>query len=68
MDERGWTYFVRAGLSLKTFKTFYLKPGQKSLGHGSRIFEWKDSFKAAQEDLNRYAKVKGWKLIKESEV
>jgi hypothetical protein len=64
-DERGWVFFVRAGLGLNTFKTFTLKPG-KFGEHCCKIrtLDWRNSFQEAQEDLNRVAKERGWEEIK----
>ncbi len=62
-DVRGWVYFVRAGMGLKNFKTFYVKPNNKKQ-KGCTIFEWKDTFSEAQIELNKVAKERNWKLIK----
>lgn len=59
-DVRGWEYFVRPGISGTTFKTFYRKPGKSAGGHGWRPVAWRDSFDAAQADLNREAKRRGF--------
>gem|GEM_PF-2408987 len=64
-DTRGWTYFVRAGLGLDTFKTFYRKPDSVNkppgIGeHGYRNTPWRERFDQAQEDLNKLAQKKGW--------
>lgn len=61
-DSRGWTYFVRTGLGLSTFKTFYRKPGKvPGIGeHGYRNTPWRDRFDQAQADLNKLAQEKGW--------
>jgi len=58
-DIRGWVYFVRAGIGSEEYKTFYRKPGKQS-EHGCSIFSWRKSFDAAQADLNREAKKRGW--------
>lgn len=63
-DERGWSYFVRGGLGEPTpYKAFYKKEWKKN-AHGCRALEYRDSFWAAQADLNRYASRKGWTVIK----
>lgn len=59
-DNRGWEYYVRAGLGQDCFKPFYLKPGKSGGGHGCRNFEWRKTFDEAQADLNRYAKKNRW--------
>lgn len=64
VDDRGWEYFVRAGLGYPPpYKTFYRKPGKPLDGHGWRGTQWQDSFDAAQADLNREAKKRGWKEV-----
>ena len=59
-DDRGWTFFVRAGLGENNYKTFYKKPGKNSGGHGYRNLPWRKTFREAQEDLNQLATKKGW--------
>ena len=60
-DTRGWKYKVMGDLA-GTFKGRY--QDDKHTGstgwHGMRQMERKESFDEAQEDLNRYAKQKGW--------
>ena len=58
IDDRGWVYFVRAGIGGNTFKTFFKKPGKNE--HGYKGLPWRDSFDEAQSDLNKMAKTKGW--------
>lgn len=64
-DKRGWKYKVMGDLA-GTFKGRY--QDDKHTGdigwHGMRQMERRDSFDEAQEDLNRYAKEKGWKPLK----
>jgi len=65
-DERGWVYHVRSGFGGEKFKGFYTKlasdydRGKKS--HAMIAMTWRDYFSQAQEDLNRYAKKKGWNV------
>lgn len=64
-DDRGWTYFVRAGLGLETYKTFYRKP-DKSPGygeHGYRNTPWRETAGDAQKDLDALALSKKWKEV-----
>ena len=66
-DKRGWEYAVQSGIGGDTFKTFYRKPGKagKGLlyGHGWRPVPWRDSFDAAQADLNIEAEKRGWEVV-----
>ena len=65
-DGRGWVYHVKSGIGGEQFKGFYTKlakdydRGMKS--HAMIAMTWRDFFSQAQEDLNRYAKKKGWKV------
>ena len=67
-DERGWVYFVLAGIGLVSgigqdmYKSLYQKPGKTSV-HGWRSVPWRESFDAAQADLNREAKKREWKEV-----
>lgn len=63
-DDRGWAYFVRAGLGEK-FKIFYLKPAKpRNFGeHAYWDTPWRETVNHAQEDLDTLALVKGWKVI-----
>lgn len=60
-DERGWMYFVRAGMA-NVYKAFYRKPDKPpGIGeHGYQHLPWRESFDKAQEDLNELALSKGW--------
>lgn len=64
IDKRGWKYKVMGDLA-GTFKGRY--QDDKHTGslcwHGMRQMERRERFDQAQEDLNRYAKVKGWQPI-----
>lgn len=62
IDKRGWIYFVRAGLGLDTFNTFYKKPG-KSGAHSSHMTQFKTTAEEAQADLDALAVKKGWKEV-----
>jgi hypothetical protein len=64
-DDRGWQYFVRAGIGLNTFKAFYCKPDQ-TREHGWRPVQWCNSFDTAQADLNMEAQKRGWEEMYES--
>lgn len=55
----GWKYKVMAGIGGDTFKARYNKIG-KSSWKGMTQLPWRDSFDAAQADLNRIAKERGW--------
>ena len=64
IDKRGWKYKVMSDLA-GTFKGRY--QDDKHLGdicwHGMRQMERRECFEQAQEDLNCYAKSKGWKPL-----
>ena len=62
-DDRGWIFFVRAGLGESNYKAFYKKPGQNTMGHGYKSLPWKKTFQEAQQDLNELALKKGWKVV-----
>jgi hypothetical protein len=58
-EDRLYTiYFVRAGIG-KVYKTFWRLAGKKK-EQGWRCVPWCDTFDAAQADLNREAKKRGW--------
>lgn len=59
VDDRGWRHKVMEGLGESNYKARFLKPG-KAGWHCMRQLEWRNSFDAAQSDLNAYAKAKGW--------
>lgn len=63
-DARGWKYKVVGDLA-GTYKGCYQDDKhQDSIGwHGMRQMRRRESFDQAQEDLNRYAKSKGWHPI-----
>lgn len=61
-DKRGWQYFVRSGIGSNAFKAFYRKPNQAG-AHGWRSVQWRESFDAAQADLNTEAEKRGWEEI-----
>jgi len=66
VDNRGWIYFVRAGIGGNTFKTFCKKDPQKPAGmgeHGYRSTPWCETFDHAQKNLDMMAAVNGWKEI-----
>ncbi|WP_371380856.1 hypothetical protein [Sporomusa aerivorans] len=69
-DNRGWEYFVQAGIGGDTYKTFYRKPGKagKGLIRGKcwRPVPWRDSFDEAQIDLNIEAEKRGWEEINDA--
>lgn len=60
-DQRGWKYRVMEDLA-GTFKGRYQddKHSGAFCWHGMRQMERRENFDQAQEDLNRYAKSKGW--------
>jgi hypothetical protein len=65
-DDRGWTYFVRAGLGGNQFKPFYKKDPEKPAGigeHAYRNLPWRGTFDGAQADLNKLAQEKGWEVV-----
>ena len=62
IDSRGWRYKVMAGLGHDTFKARYRKP-EKNGYHCCRQFEWRSSFRAAQDDLDAYAMEHGWQKL-----
>lgn len=59
-DGRGYQYFVRGGLGDVGFKTFYTVPGKARQKSCQTFKDWRPTFAAAQEDLNRVAKERGW--------
>lgn len=65
-DERGWVYHVRSGIGGEKFKGFYTKLAsdfdRDRKSHAMIAMTWREYFSQAQEDLNRYAKKKGWKV------
>lgn len=61
-DERGWFFFVKAGKSGNTYRTFFRKPGMNP--HAYRNLPWRTTFHEAQEDLNQLAIKKGWQRQK----
>ena len=64
IDSRGWKYKVMGDLA-GTFKGRY--QDNKHNGNvgwkGMRQMERRETFDQAQEDLNQYAKLKGWKPV-----
>lgn len=62
IDKRGWQYKVMGGISMTTFKARFKKPGKTSY-HGVKQLPWRDSFDAAQRDLNVLARNKGWQVL-----
>lgn len=70
-DERGWVYHVRSGLGESQYKGFFTKEskdfnrGMKS--HAMIAMTWREYFSQAQEDLNRHAKKKGWKVYESNQ-
>lgn len=64
IDSRGWKYKVMGDLA-GTFKGRY--QNNKHNGNvgwkGMRQMERRETFDQAQEDLNQYAKLKGWKPV-----
>ncbi|MDO5116855.1 MAG: hypothetical protein Q4D58_12300 [Synergistaceae bacterium] len=61
-DDRGFRYRVEAGIGGQVFKARFIKPG-KTTGHCVRMLPWRDSFDAAQKDLNLYAERKGMREV-----
>jgi hypothetical protein len=61
-DERGWLYFVRAGIGGDVFKAFYSRPGSRK-EHGYRNLPWRHRFDEAQKDLVELAARKGWSQV-----
>jgi len=64
VDDRGWTYFVRAGLGENQYKAFYCKPGKRP--HAYKNLTWRGTPDQAQTDLNALAYAKGWGTHKKS--
>lgn len=60
-DDRGWTYFVRAGLGENQFKAFYFKPGKTP--HAYRNTPWRETTGEAQVDLDALAIAKKWREV-----
>lgn len=60
VDERGWKYKVIPGLGESNFKGRYKKLS-KSGWKCMKNLQWRKSFDEAQIDLNKMAKLKGWK-------
>ena len=63
-DDRGWIYFVRAGIGGDVFKTFYRKPGSRK-EHGFGNTPWRHSFNEAQRDLGELSSRKKWMVVSE---
>lgn len=61
-DARGWQFFVRSGMGSDSFNTFYVKAGTKKQRSCS-MTQFRDSFAQAQEDLNKLAEERGWKVV-----
>ena len=64
IDDRGWTYHVRAGIGKNCFKAFYCKP-DKTPWPRERAYRntpWRETANQAQEDLDKLAREKGWKV------
>lgn len=62
-DDRGWCYMVRGGIGQMEFKAFYNKPDRYGW-HGCRALPWRKTEEEAQQDLDEYAKKKGWKRVR----
>lgn len=65
IDDRGWTYFVRAGIGGNTFKTFYKKDSSKPAGmseHAYRGTPWRKTEEQARADLDALAQKKSWRM------
>lgn len=67
-DKRGWKYKVMPGIGGTSFKGRY--QDAEHMGnygwHGIHGLMWRDSFQAAQEELDAMAKVKGWRIADDS--
>ena len=61
-DERGWLFKVMPGLGVDTYKARYKKP-EASGWHCVARLPWRSTVIAAQEDLDEYARRKGWRQI-----
>lgn len=64
MDARGWKYKVMVDLA-GTFKGRYQddKHNGNTGWKGMRQMERRETFDQAQQELNKYAKRKGWKPV-----
>ena len=62
IDSRGWKYQVMSGLGEGAFKARYQKPEKHGdVGwKGCAMVPWQKTFEAAQADLDRLAKERGW--------
>ena len=65
-DHRGWRYKVMQGLS-NTFKARYHKPDRApNVGwKGVSALPWRESAEEAQADLDKWAKLKLMREVKE---
>jgi hypothetical protein len=61
-DERGWQYRIMPGIGLDTFKGRYKRP-DKPGWHGMTSLPWRREPGQAQNDLDKYAKKRGWKTV-----
>lgn len=63
-DKRGWHYKARAGLGENAFKGFYQKAGndpeENVNWHGMRALPWAGDMETAKEQLDEYARKRGW--------
>ena len=64
MDARGWKYKVMSGIGENKFKARYQKPEKTgSVGwKGCSAVPWRGSYIEAQNDLDRMAAERGWKV------
>lgn len=62
VDERGWKYKVMSGIGSDRFKARYQKPGANGW-KGLAAVPWRETFDAAQRDLNVLADLKGWSVL-----
>lgn len=65
IDERGWVFKVMSGLGSNCYKARYNKKGadEKFGWKCAAALPWRDSFEAAQADLDEYAARKGMRKI-----
>lgn len=61
-DQRGYKYKVMGGIGLNAFKARYQKPEKTGSNgwKGLAAVPWRETFEAAQADLDEYAQKKGW--------
>ena len=64
IDKRGWTYRVCGGIGRDTYKArYWTSDGKRPAGRGVQQLSWRNTFDAAQDDLNKFAQAHGLKVL-----